>query len=473
MLKILISIPLLGIFFLNIFKERGRIIGMISSIITFYLSLILLLQWNNNDIEYQFRDSLDLLFYSLTLGLDGLSLFLIVLTTVLMPILFLLEERKEKESANNIVRLLLLMESMLIFLFSSLDLFFFFLSFELLLIPMFLLIGSFGSPERKIEAAYRFIIYSLFGSLIMLISIIVIFIKYGSTHNEVIAIKASYDNLFVLKLFWLSFFFSFAIKVPIFPFHTWLPFVHVEAPTIGSMLLAGIMLKLGTYGILRYNLGVFGIINHYFIPIVLIMAVLSIVYGALTTIRQIDLKKIIAYSSIVHMNYGIIGFFTNEIEGLSGSSYLMLSHAFISCALFLLVGILYKRYHTRIISYYQGLVYTMPLFSSLFLLFSLANISLPFTSAFIAEILILISTFKSNLFIGILISIALILSTIYALWLSNRILFGQISPFLFLFQDLSKNEMVALLPLLFFTLLFGVNSHFILDSFSLPLLNLL
>lgn len=478
MLKLLISMPLLGIISMKLTEKRegwGRIQGMIYSIITMYISLYMLITMNSNNTEYQYRESINLEYIRITLGIDGISLSLIILTTVLIPILILLRERKEREEENKIVKILLIIESMLILLFSSLDLFIFFLLFELLLIPMFLLIGRYGSKEKRIEAAYRFIIYSLIGSLIMLISIIILYIKYGTTNNEILMIKLfnNYDQSTLLKLLWLAFFISFAIKVPIFPFHTWLPFVHVEAPTIGSMLLAGIMLKLGTYGLLRYNLNLFGDFNYYFFPLIIIMAILSIIYGSLTTIRQIDLKKIIAYSSIVHMNYAILGYFTNEIEGITGSNYMMISHAFVSCGLFLLVGILYKRYHSRILLYYNGLILTMPIFGTMFILLTLGNISLPLTSSFISEILIIISTIKINIYVGIIITISLIFSTTYGIWLANRLLFGDLTKYIKEYLDLTKREIIAVIPFVIITILLGINSKILMNIYTLPVLNLL
>lgn len=481
MLNIIISIPIIGILLIQIFDKRekiGRIIGMIFSIITMYISLYMLIRMNNNNAEYQFRDFIDLDYIRITLGVDGISMSLILVTTILIPILILLKERKDNKEINEIIKLLLGMESMLIFLFSSLDLFFFFLFFELLLIPMFLLIGKYGSKEKKVEAAYRFIGVSMMGSLVLLISIIILYVKFGTTNNEILMIKlfnlSQFQEFqFFFAFLWLAFFLSFAIKVPIFPFHTWLPFVHVEAPTIGSMLLAGIMLKLGTYGLIRYTISILGDINDYFTPLVFIMAILSIIYGSLTTIRQIDLKKIIAYSSIVHMNYTIIGYYTNEIEGINGGNYLMISHAFVSCGLFLLVGILYKRYHSRIIMYYSGLVLTMPLYATFFILFTLGNVSLPLTSSFISEILVIISSFKFNFFVAFLISFSLLFSTTYGIWLANRILFGEYTRYIEISKDLTKTEIVGLIPLIILTIILGINTNIILGIYTLPALNII
>ena len=472
MLKLLISMPLLGIIMGKVLGSKGenqRKIGLLYSIITMYISLYILLTTNNNNIEYQYRETIEISGIRIVLGLDGISESLILVTTILIPILILIKERKEEEEQEKIVNYLLLMESMLIMLFASLDIFIFFLMFELLLIPMYLIIGRYGSPEgsKRIEAGYRFIIYSLIGSLIMLISIIIIYIKYGSTNNEILMVQLSKENFYIIKILWLSLFFSFAIKVPIFPFHTWLPFVHVEAPTIGSMLLAGIMLKLGGYGLIRYTLNFLGDEKDFFIPIIIIMTLLSIIYGSLTTIRQIDFKKFIAYSSIVHMNFAILGLFSSEAEGLQGGCFLMISHAFVSSALFFLIGLLYKRYHTRIIFYFYGIVSVMPIFASFFFFFSLANVSFPFTSSFISEIFILISSFKFNPLVGFFLAFSLILSTTFGLWFPNRFLFGQISPNMQVFLDLTLYEVLTLLPLTFFTLLLGVFPQPLLSFYTL------
>lgn len=476
MLKTIIIIPILGILFLQYIKKiEGRIIGMIISIIMMYITIYMLISMNNNNIEYQYRDFIDLDYIRITIGVDGISMSLIVLTTIIMPIIILIKERENKKDIERIIKIILSMESMLIIIFITLDIFIFYVFFELILIPMFLLIGYYGSKEKKIEAAYRLIGVSIMGSLLLLISIIIIYIKYGTTNNEILFYKLNNlgINSPILSFLWFFLFFSFAIKVPIFPFHTWLPFVHVEAPTIGSMLLAGIIIKIGTYGIIRYLINMLGEIGEYYIPIIIIMSILSIIYGSLTTIRQIDLKKIIAYSSIVHMNYAILGYFTNEIEGICGANYLMISHAFVSSGLFLLIGLIYKRFHTRILLYFSGLVLTMPIYSTIFIILTLGNISLPLTSSFISEILIIISTIKINIFVGIIISFSLFFSTIYSIWLANRLLFGEFSNYIKSSLDLSFTEFIAVLPLMFFTIFLGINTKILLGINTLPVLNLI
>ena len=469
-LNMLLITPLLGVMFIKLLKtpHLARLTGMITTILTLYIALYIHIKMDYNNIEYQLREVIDIYNIRITLGVDGISISLIILTTLIMPIFFLLKERTKEEEREITINLLIL-EFLILVLFSSLDLFVFYVIFELILIPMFLYIGKYGSKEKRIESAYRFLIFSLMGSLIMLISIIMIYIKFGTTNNEILMVKFHLMGLSNFKLLvQLLFFLSFAVKVPIFPFHTWLPFVHVEAPTKGSILLAAIMLKLGGYGLIRYTIGMLGEANKYNLPIIILLSMLSVLYGSLTTIRQIDLKKIVAYSSIVHMNYAIIGLYSNEIEGLIGGNYLMISHAFVSGGLFLLIGILYKRYHTRIILYYNGMVNTMPLFSIVWLLITLANLSLPLTSSFISEIFILISSIKLNLFVGLFLSLSLIFSTTYGFWLTNRLLFGKLTPFIKSYIDLTKNEMYSLFPFLFFTFFLGVCTKPLTSLYTLP-----
>jgi proton-translocating NADH-quinone oxidoreductase chain M len=496
MLLILVGLPLFGIIINNFIipllfnnNNKNKYIGvfsMITTIIVLYISLYLFLTMNNNSNEFQYREIIDLYYIRMSLGLDGVGLSVILIITLIFPILILLSKNESNikegydynsiKNYKNLINILLIMEAILILIFISLDIFLFFIMFEFILIPMFLIIGKYGSRVNKIEAAYRFIIYTMIGSLVMLISIKILEL-YDS------------NQLILLKILWIFIFFSFMIKIPMFPFHTWLPEAHTEAPTIGSIILAAILLKLGTFGIYRFSIYLFNTpsylyifnnrkfenIYNYFIPIIFILSLLSIFYCSFIAIQSTDLKKIIAYSSIVHMNFSIFGFFSGDILGFTGSTFLMFSHAFVSGALFLLIGILYKRYHTRILFYFKGLVFTMPLFSSFFLFFSLANISLPFTSSFIAEIFIILSTFKINLFLTLILTLSLIFSSCYVMFLANRILFSSLSSSIYIpfYLDLSFNEFICLFPMFFFTIFLGIYPKPLLDLFNLNLINIL
>jgi len=345
---------------------------------------------------------------------------------------------------------------------------------------MFILIGVFGSRVNKIEASYRFFLYTLIGSLILLLAIIILLSKYGTTNLEILQLKfLTTNNQSFLSLIWLAIFFSFLVKIPMFPLHTWLPEAHTEAPTIGSIILAAILLKLATFGIYRYSLNMFinientDIIYSYYLPIIFILSILSIILSSITALRSIDLKKIIAYSSIAHMNFSIFGLFSNDLIGLSGASYLIFSHAFISSALFLLIGILYIRYHSRNIYYYKGLFYTMPIFSFFFIFFTIANMSIPFTSSFISELLILLASFQLNFFISLLLLFSILLSSCYVIWLTNRILFSSLNSNILSYLDLSFTEFFALFPMFIFTLLFGLFSKPLLNLYTLNLINVL
>lgn len=348
------------------------------------------------------------------------------------PILILLTKGEVKDSSlKRFINLLILIKVLVILFFLTSDLLIFFISFEAILIPMFILISRYGSQYLyflpRLEASLRFFMFTMIGSLLMLITILIFFIKYGTTNNELLNIKIFNDlsdSTPFLRVLWFFLFFSFLIKIPMFPFHSWLPLAHSDAPTIGSVILAAILLKLASFGILRYSLFIFqplyislnlqdttvsNLIFSFFLPFIYIFSFLSIFYCSLTPLRALfDLKKIIAYSSIVHMNFSIFGFFSSDFSGLMGASFLMFTHALISSSLFLLIGFLYKRYHSRFLPYFQGLSFSMPLFSFFFLFFSFANISLPFCSSFLSEFFIFTSSFHSNPFISLILLFSLL-----------------------------------------------------------------
>lgn len=463
-------------------------LSLLGSLILFSYSIILYCLYNLFYLDISWYQNIYFLNgISWSIGLDGISIFFISLTTLLIPICLLLNWESVYYRSKDYIMLLLSLELLVINVFLSLDLFFFFLFFESVLIPMFLIIGIWGSRERKIHAAYQFFIYTFIGSIFMLIVIFILYLNAGST-NLLVILDTPITNERQLLL-WLGFFFSFCVKVPVIPFHIWLPEAHVEAPTSGSIILAGILLKLGTYAFIRFLIPIFPDATIYFTPLALTMFIISIIYGSFSTIRQIDLKKIIAYSSIVHMNFALLGLFTNTIEGYQGSLFLMLSHGIISGALFLCVGILYDRYHTRLIFYYGGLISYMPLFGIFFLVFILSNMGFPGTSGFVGEFLVLVSICKINIKIAILSSASLFFGAVYCIWLYNRTMFGELKlfsvlikkekslfcykPFFYYFSDLTKREFTCLSFLTILNIILGIYPNMIFNVTYLTILNLL
>ena len=331
---------------------------------------------------------------------------------------------------------------------------------------MYLILGFFGSRERKILASYMFFIYTFVGSVLMLLAILFIYF-YAGTSNYLVLLTYNFDP-YLQKLLWLAFFVSLAVKVPMLPFYIWLPEAHVEAPTPGSVILAGILLKLGTYGFLRFSIPLFPYANFYYTPFVYTLSILGLIYSSLVAIRQTDLKRIIAYASIAHMNLIMIGLYTNKIYGLEGSLLQMFSHGLVSGALFLIVGVLYERYHTRLIKYYSGLVQTMPIFAVIFLLFTLANIALPTTSSFVGEFLIFLGIYNTNTTIAVFAILSMIFGSIYSLWLYNRVCYGNIQiNYISLYQDLNKREFVMFLLILVLVFIIGIYPTFILDYLNM------
>ncbi len=437
-----------------------RYFSLYASAILLFISTYILINFKINFFYFQYISTFkvgSILFnYNFTFGLDGISVLFFFLTSFLFFLctLFVWNEKLLKYYLIN----LFFLELLLLLVFSTLDLILFYVFFEAILIPMFFLIGIWGSRERKIRAAYLLFFYTLITSLIMLLSLMYIYNKVGTFNLELI-LAYTFSKTEQIWL-WLGFFFSLASKIPMFPFHIWLPEAHVEAPTVGSVILAGILLKLGVYGFIRFNLGIFPEASIYFSPIVYLLALIGIIYTSFTAIRQTDLKRIIAYSSIAHMNLVVLGIFSFNEIGLEGAIIQSLSHGFVSGALFFLVGILYSRYHSRLLLYYSGLVHTMPLFAGSLLFFTMANIALPGTSSFIGEFLLLLGTYKYNAFCALISAISVILSGAYSLWLSNRILFGNIKTnYILEYNDISKREFYILLPLFIFVLLLGINPN--------------
>jgi proton-translocating NADH-quinone oxidoreductase chain M len=365
----------------------------------------------------------------------------------------------------------LLLEALLILVFSVLDLVLFYIFFESILIPMMIIIGVWGSRERKIGAAYQFFLYTLLGSVFFLIGILTVYLETGTTDVHILlTTEFPFHRQICL---WLAFFASFAVKVPMIPVHTWLPEAHVEAPTAGSVILAGVLLKLGGYGFLRFSIPMFPEASIFFTPLVYVMSVVAIIYISLTTIRMVDLKKIIAYSSVAHMAFVTLGIFTLNLQAIEGSILLMLSHGVVSSALFMCVGVLYDRHKTRVIKYYAGMIQVMPLFMTIFLVFSLANLSLPTTGGFIGEFLVLVGLFQTSKLIAALASTGMVLGAAYSIWLWNRIACGNLKVrFIKSFADVNLREIYMFMPLIFSTFFLGIYPEVILDTLHMSVKNL-
>lgn len=462
LLSIIFFILILGIISIFFIDSKNLFLLRLSSIITTSLvlifSTILVFFFDSNSLYFQFTTTYflgsELLNLEYSFGLDGISLFFFVLTSLLIFVcnIFIWNANLFKEYLIN----LLLIELFLLIIFSVLDLFLFYVFFEAILIPMYLLIGLWGSRERKIRAVYLFFFYTLCGSILMLVGILYIYSIYGSLNLEYLITCNQFSKLEQILL-WICFFISFSSKIPMFPFHIWLPEAHVEAPTIGSVLLAGILLKLGVYGFLRFSITLFPEGSLFFSPLVYLLCVIGVIYTSLAAIRQTDLKRIIAYSSIAHMNLVTLGIFSFNTLGIEGAIIQSISHGFVSGGLFLLIGILYDRYHTRFLYYYGGLVHMMPIYSLFFLVFTMANIALPGTSSFVGEFLLLIGIYQSNIIACSVSALGVILCGAYSLWLYNRIIFGNLkTESTVFFLDLNYREFMVLFPLFLLIFLMGI-----------------
>jgi proton-translocating NADH-quinone oxidoreductase chain M len=473
-------IPIIGVFLIVILlpKINTNLIKLVAfsiSIITFICSLLLFIFFDSSTAKFQFIEYFEWLPFAnlhLFIGVDGVSIFFILLSTLLVSICILASWSSINKYQKEYYVLFLLILIFLLFVFSVLDILIFYVFFESILIPMFMIIGIWGSRTRKVKAAYQFFLYTLVGSVLMLLAIFLIYFETGTTDFQLL-LNSNFSEKKQLIL-WLAFFASFAVKVPMIPFHIWLPEAHVEAPTGGSVILAGILLKMGTYGLLRFSLPLLPVASIYFSPLVFLLSVAAVIYTSCTTLRQIDLKKVIAYSSVAHMGFVTIGIFSGNVNGIEGSLLIMLSHGFISSASFLCVGVLYDRHHTRLIKYYVGLAQAMPVYACFFLYFSIANLGFPSTSSFSGEFLTLIGAFETNNITAFLASLGMILSAAYSLWLCNRVLFGQlITKHIIQYSDVNKREIALLLPLAFCTLWMGVYPEIFIDTMHVSISNIL
>lgn len=478
LLVYILLFPIFGILLLLFIPSSKqkllKIVALNSSCLSFLGSLLLWGFFQKSTGFFQFAikffwlPSLNLNF---SLGVDGISLFFVFLTTLLIPLCLLTSWNSVSVNLKEFLIAFLFLDFLLIGTFCLLDLLLFYIFFESVLIPMFLIIGVWGSRERKILASYYFFLYTLLGSVMMLLSILYIYYQVGTTDYEVL-LTFSFSQL-EQKFLWFTFFLAFASKVPMVPVHLWLPEAHVEAPTAGSVILAGILLKLGTYGFIRFSLPLFPKASFFFTPLVYTIAVIGIIYTSFTAIRQTDFKRVIAYTSIAHMNLVILGIFSFNVIGLEGAIIQSLSHGFVASALFLIIGVVYDRYRTRIVQYYGGLATVMPLYIIIFLFFTMANISFPGTSSFVGEFLILVGSFKVNTTVTFLGATGVIIGGAYSLWLLNRIAFGNLKiQYTNKFLDLSPREFVLFIPLILGTLVIGVYPEIFLSSLHMSVNNL-
>ncbi len=459
-LSSLIILPTIGAIFILFGRSStnynaAKYISLFVSFANFILSLYLWYAFDKNNFEFQFVEERIWLegFINYKVGIDGISILFVILTTFITPLCIISVNSTIKKRLKDFLIAILFMETMMIGVFCSLDLVVFYLFFEAGLIPMFLIIGIWGG-ERRVYSAFKFFLYTLLGSVLMLVAIITIYWITGTTdviELYQIGIDAKFQNLL-----WLAFFSSFAVKTPMWPVHTWLPDAHVEAPTAGSVLLAAILLKMAGYGFIRFSVGLFPIASEYFIPLVFSLSLIAIIYTSLVALMQEDMKKLIAYSSIAHMGFVTMGIFTMTPEGIEGSIFQMISHGIISAALFLCVGVVYERMHTRQINKYGGIVSVMPRYAVVFMIFTLGSLGLPGTTGFIGEFLILLGTFKVNFIVATIASLGVILGAAYMLWLYKRVVFGQITNSeVKKLKDLNNSEIVILTVLAAVSLLFG------------------
>ena len=479
-LSTLLLIPIFGtitILLINsnddIGKRNIKTVALYTSIVNFIVSLLLWINFDKLTSSFQYVEQYYWLSENITyhVGVDGISIFLIILTTFLMPFCVLTSWDSIKEKVKEYMIAFLILETLMIGVFCALDLVVFYLFFEACLIPMFLIIGVWGGP-RRVYATFKFFLYTLSGSVLMLIAIIYIYIITGTTN--IVELNGYLFDYSIQTWLWLAFFISFAVKMPMFPVHTWLPDAHVEAPTAGSVILAGVLLKMGGYGLLRFSIPLFPVGSFVFMDFVFVLSIIAIIYTSFIAIAQEDIKKLIAYSSVAHMGFVTMGIFTFTDQGIQGGIFQMLSHGLISSALFLSVGVVYDRLHTREISVYGGVVKKMPVFAALFLIFTMANVGLPGTSGFVGEFLSLIGVFKVNIYVAIFATTGVILSAAYALWLYKRVVFGEITnKAIEELKDINAREYVILFPLAILIILFGVYPNMIIELTSASTSNLI
>ena len=473
-LSIITFLPLLGVLFILLAsgdskssEHNCKMVTIWVSSFTFVVSLLLYFGFDPATVGYQFEEQFDWIEGSgitYHLGVDGISMPFILLSTFLTPLSILASWHSIKQRVREFMIAFLVLETMIVGMFASLDLMMFYLFFEGVLIPMFLIIGIWGGP-RRVYAAFKFFLYTLLGSVLMLICIMIMYLQAGTTDIPALS-NFSFSSQYQFWLF-IGFFASFAVKVPMWPFHTWLPDAHVEAPTAGSMILAGILLKMGGYGFIRFSLPMFPDASLYFAPFIFVLSIVAIIYTSLVALAQTDMKKLIAYSSVAHMGFVTIGIFTFNEQGITGAMFQMISHGLVSAALFFCVGVVYDRLHTREINDYGGVADVMPNYAMFFMIMMLASVGLPGTSGFIGEILVLVGAYKASSSLAFFAATGLVLGATYMLWLYRRVVFGRAEKGeVIRMPSLTNREIGILVPLTIFILWFGVYPASLLDIFN-------
>ena len=479
-LSAIIFIPLIGAFFILITRgsqknveKNSKYAAIFSSLTNFLLSLFLWYSFDVSTSDFQFVEEKNWMegLVNFQLGIDGISILFILLTTFIAPICIFSGINSIKFKIKEFLIAILVMETLMLGVFCSLDLVVFYLFFEGGLIPMFLIIGVWGGPKR-VYSAFKFFLFTLLGSVLMLVAIISIYWITGTT--DVIKLLDLRIQQQYQYLLWLAFFSSFAVKLPMWPVHTWLPDAHVEAPTAGSVILAAILLKMAGYGFMRFSLGLFPVASDFFTPLIFTLSIIAIIYTSLIALMQDDMKKLIAYSSVAHMGFVTIGIFSLTKQGLEGSIIQMLSHGLISAALFLCVGVVYDRYHSRMISSYGGLVNIMPKYAFVFMIFALAALGLPGTSGFVGEFLVLVGVFQINIAVAVLASLGVILAAAYMLWLYRRVIFGRTAGSeMKEMTDLNRTETYIFSSLVFLTIFFGFYPEPLFNTVDISINNLI
>ena len=470
-LSLITFLPLLGVVFIMLAKgdeeataRNARSIALATSSIVFALSLYMYGLFDKTSAAFQFVETeewLPTFNVAYRVGVDGISVFFVLLSAFLTPICILASWESIEKRVKEYMAAFLILETMMIGMFCAMDMLLFYIFFEGVLIPMFLIIGVWGGP-RRIYASFKFFLYTLLGSVLMLVAILALYFHAGTMDIE--ALLATAVPVEMQKWLWLAFFASFAVKVPMWPVHTWLPDAHVEAPTAGSVILAGVLLKMGGYGLLRFSIPMFPDASVFFTPLVYGLSIVAIIYTSLVALAQQDMKKLIAYSSVAHMGFVTMGLFTLTMQGIQGAMFQMLSHGVVSAALFLCVGVVYDRLHTREITKYGGLVKNMPRYATVFMVFMLGSVGLPGTSGFVGEFLTLLGAFQVDTLVAFLASTGVVLGAAYMLWLYRRVVFGTpASAEAAAMQDLSCREIAIFLPLVALVLWMGVYPSAVLD----------